>query len=62
MGNIGNLENFHLGMGLVVKPGEVIPAKNVAFEGYSPGLGQTNSTTPVILIIAIVLILLFFLK
>lgn len=58
---LGNLENFHLGMGLIVKPGDSIPAKNFSLEGYS-GFSQTSSSKNYIFIGIGVLILLFLLK
>lgn len=41
MNRLGDLQNFNLGMGLIVKPGQTITTKKSFFEG----LGQVNPST-----------------
>jgi len=59
MRNLGNLNNFNLGMGLVVKPGQIIPTKKSFFEGLSQA---TTTSSSWIWVVGLILILLLFLK
>ena len=51
---IGNLDNLSFGMGLVAKPGQVVPAKYAKFDGFENTASQ--NMTPLLLIVGIILL------
>lgn len=61
MRTIGDMEDLNLGMGLVMRPRDSIPAKSINLEGYS-NFSQAAEPKNYIFLIAGVLILLFLLK
>jgi len=44
--SFGNLDNLNLGMGLVLKPGQVLPVENASLEGYRDSLGYFGKVEP----------------
>ena len=51
---LGNLDNLSLGMGLVAKPGQIVPARNARLEGFDSTSMQNVS--PLLVIIGIILL------
>ena len=51
---LGNLDNLAFGMGLVAKPGQIVPAKYTKFDGFEDSSLQTLS--PLLVIIGIILL------
>ena len=51
---LGNLDSLSFGMGLVAKPGQVIPAKYAKFDGFDAGIAQNVS--PILVLVGIILL------
>lgn len=51
---LGNLDNLAFGMGLVAKPGQIVPAKYAKFDGFDEGFAQNFS--PLLVILGIILL------
>lgn len=62
MNRFGNLENLNLGMGLVAKPSQYLPADSASFQGLDLEVFDYKSVAVVISIVAAIYLFIKFKK